>query len=1118
MQKEKIEGALKRICTEGTRQRGKSYYAGGRVTIAELENIPGEKISIQSEVRGTHRRPYVCEIVISETSSGATGVVNKCSCPVGWCCKHVAATLFKAIDQIETVEVKQSTIPPVATQSVAQGWLKKLEKSTQLPRSPIQRPPQATKFLLILSMTSRCITIKPCFFYLKKNGDFMQKKPEILGTNMGSKIWQELTADEWDIMRLLVKFCVDRGDFALVSHNLHALEVLQKLIATNLCHEGTTSRFSETPITWGEEKEVSFVWDVLETGDCKLVYQQKGDSQILEFEDLLYYDAASGILGPAKSKVPLELMKSLVTSDPVPIEAVDQVSEYFKENFTEYDLPLPPKVVHETVSPPLHIKVVLGSQRVSTGHFYRSPREEDIITAHVILSYDGHCVKRDWQDSWKKITGSHVLVVKRNPKMEREIMALIQEDRWFELTKAKDLNAFNSFYRSATGLEEEGMFVFHEYVDRWRTRGWEVILDSSFPFHPFGDIEDWYTVMDSGSGIDWFDFEIGVQVEGKRLNLIPALINHLKAHKEFDEEVNPDEITYVSLGNKRYVPIKTAYLQQISKNLIELYTTDTLTDEDRIRLSRFQVVDAAELANAVKATEQRWMGDGRLKELATRFQNFSHIEPVQPPASLNCQLRHYQAEGLSWMHFLKEYAFSGILADDMGLGKTVQTIAHLLKEKEAGQLTKAALIVAPTSVVSNWQAEIKRFAPSLKALVLQGMNRKEHFETMGEYDIILTTYPLLVRDKSVLLSKTFDYLILDEAQVIKNPRTKAYLMVQQLKARSRLCLTGTPMENHLGELWSIFNFLMPGLLGDQKTFAQLFRNPIERAGNRQRQELLAKRLRPFMLRRNKEQVATELPAKTEIIQKIDLSQEQQVLYESIRIAMNERVQDEIKNKGFSRSHIVILDALLKMRQVCCDPRLLKLDSAKKVETSAKMDFLRDHLPEMVERGSRILIFSQFATMLDLIEKLLLELEISFSRLTGQTRDRATPVAEFQAGISKVFLISLKAGGTGLNLTAADTVIHVDPWWNPAAENQATDRAYRIGQDKPVFVYKLVTSGTIEEKILQMQQRKAALSAGIFDEKASEVTTLTADDLKDLFAPLSTLDPLDEPQDLEMLAS
>ncbi|MCL2345697.1 MAG: DEAD/DEAH box helicase, partial [Desulfobulbus sp.] len=454
-----------------------------------------------------------------------------------------------------------------------------------------------------------------------------------------------------------------------------------------------------------------------------------------------------------------------------------------------------------------------------------------------------------------------------------------------------------------------------------------------------------------------------------------------------------------------------------------------------------------------------------------------------------------------WLQFLRAQNLSGILADDMGLGKTAQTLAHLLLEKEEGRLDRPALIVLPTSLIFNWKHEAARFAPDLRVLSLHGPERKSRFAEIPEHDVALTTYPLLWRDADDLMQHRYHLLILDEAQTVKNAQSRSAEAVRKIEARHRLCLTGTPLENHLGELWSQFDFLLPGFLGSSRQFTRHWRTPIEKQGDSERRQLLARRIRPFILRRKKEDVAEELPPKTIIVRSVELEGGQRDLYETVRAAMDAKVRDEIAQKGFARSQIVILDALLKLRQVCCDPRLVRATAAKKVKERAKLDLLMAMLPELVDEGRRILVFSQFTSMLALIQQDLDEAGIAYVTLTGDTVDRETPIRRFQEGEAPVFLISLKAGGVGLNLTAADTVIHYDPWWNPAVENQATDRAHRLGQDKPVFVYKLIVRGSIEEKILALQERKAELAAGILSEDRGVEVKFGNDDLAALFEPL-----------------
>jgi SNF2 family DNA or RNA helicase len=410
------------------------------------------------------------------------------------------------------------------------------------------------------------------------------------------------------------------------------------------------------------------------------------------------------------------------------------------------------------------------------------------------------------------------------------------------------------------------------------------------------------------------------------------------------------------------------------------------------------------------------------------------------------------------------------------------------------------LILAPTSVLRNWAREAAKFAPALNVLLLHGDDRHCDFSRIKKYDLVITSFPLLVRDADRLQPIEWHIVALDEAQNIKNPKSRAAQVCGSLKARHRLCLTGTPMENHLGELWSLFHFLMPGLLGDADHFRSYYRNPIERDADAERQKQLSDRLQPLLLRRTKSAVAKDLPPKTEILHTIELEKAQTDLYETIRAAVDQRVREAISNQGLERSQIIVLDALLKLRQVCCHPKLLKIDAAQKLEISAKTAFLmEDLLPELLDEGHRVLIFSQFTEMLGIIEEALVKERIKFVKITGSTKDRDTPIQQFQKGEVPVFLISLKAGGAGLNLTAADTVIHYDPWWNPAAEAQASDRAYRIGQTKPVFIHKLICQGTIEERIVEMQKTKAALVEGLLSGRTDKLQ-LTQEDIQRLLLP------------------
>ncbi|NNA99764.1 DEAD/DEAH box helicase [Pseudomonas fragi] len=636
-------------------------------------------------------------------------------------------------------------------------------------------------------------------------------------------------------------------------------------------------------------------------------------------------------------------------------------------------------------------------------------------------------------------------------------------------------------------------------------QGWELQIDEDFGFD-LTPVEDWYATVDEAPERDWFDLELGIIVNGQHLSLLPILLNLMRSHSDLLNREKlarrkDDELILVNIPantTSGHGPLQVALpygrLKPVLATLDEFY----LGEPDATSL-RIKSADAPRL-NALDALPLRWEGGEQIRGFAQRLRDIKDFS-VEAPEGLNANLRPYQLEGLSWMQSLRQLEVGGVLADDMGLGKTLQTLAHILCEKNAGRLDRPAMVVMPTSLIPNWLDEAAHFTPQLKVLALYGATRKKHFAHLNDYDVILTTYALLPKDIEHLAKLPLHLLVLDEAQYIKNPGSKATEAACELVARQRLCLSGTPLENHLGELWSLFHFLLPGWLGDVKTFNRDYRVPIERQGSDERLQHLNARIKPFLLRRTKEQVATELPPKTEIIHWVDLNEAQRDVYETMRLAMDKKVRDEITRKGVGRSQIIILEALLKLRQVCCDLRLVSDTPPKKGSTSGKLDSLMLMLEELFAEDRRILLFSQFTSMLGLIEAELKKRKVPYAILTGQTRDRRTPVKDFQSGKLQIFLISLKAGGVGLNLTKADTVIHYDPWWNPAAENQATDRAYRIGQEKPVFVYKMIARGTVEEKIQHLQQEKSDLAAGVLDGRIAGDWKLQDDDIDALFAPL-----------------
>jgi superfamily II DNA or RNA helicase len=471
-----------------------------------------------------------------------------------------------------------------------------------------------------------------------------------------------------------------------------------------------------------------------------------------------------------------------------------------------------------------------------------------------------------------------------------------------------------------------------------------------------------------------------------------------------------------------------------------------------------------------------------------------------PLEDLEDVLRPYQKQGVAWLHFLRENGFGGILADEMGLGKTLQTLAFLRFVRQTQPGAGPMLIVCPTSLVFNWVAEAKKFTPELKVLALHGPDRHARFDQIQASDMVVTSYALIRRDAERYRELEFDTVALDEAQHIKNRQTQNAQAVKAVKARHRIVLTGTPLENSVLDLWSIFDFLMPGYLGTAKDFRERYELPIAKEKNAEAQTRLARRLRPFLLRRLKKEVASDLPAKLEQVSFCELTPDQRSVYQQVIEASRKEVLAAVGEQGVAKSRMVVLNALLRLRQVCCDLRLLKLEGVNPANASGKLDLFGELLEEVIDGGHRLLVFSQFVSMLTILKEKLTGEGIEFCYLDGSTSDRAAVVTQFQDnGAIPVFLISLKAGGVGLNLTGADTVIHFDPWWNPAVEDQATDRAHRIGQTKVVTSYKLITRDTVEEKILALQNRKREIIQATIGGEEEFAASLNWKEIQELLA-------------------
>lgn len=640
-------------------------------------------------------------------------------------------------------------------------------------------------------------------------------------------------------------------------------------------------------------------------------------------------------------------------------------------------------------------------------------------------------------------------------------------------------------------------------IPRLRAAGWSVVIDEDYPYqvHDTRDVEWVASVAPDEERPDWFGLELGVRVGTELVDLLPALLELLEAGNEGDSLYSlHDDSREVAIpvSLTHHVSLPAGRLRRLLRVVAELYEGP----EKGMRFSKHTAGSLGRIGEVFAETESTFEWDDPAGAVNySEALSLSVRENKVEPDRLQATLRPYQREGLSWLQQLREAGVGGILADDMGLGKTLQTIAHLTTEISEGRAELPCLVIAPTSLMGNWAREIEKFAPSLDVLPYHGPNRHELQSELGGADVVLTSYPILVRDEEVLTNERWHFVVLDEAHVIKNRSSQTHKVARKLDAEHRLCLTGTPVENHLGELYSLIDFLNPGMLGDEQFFRQWYRVPIEKGGDDERLMALHDQIAPFVLRRLKSEVATELPPKTVLRHPVELHGKQRELYEAIRLAGHAKVRHAIRKKGFAGSTIAILDALMKLRQLCCDPSLVKLESARFVRQSAKLDALFELSTQLLESKHRILIFSQFTSMLDLISKGLSERGVGHLKLTGASRDRQGLCDRFEAGEVDVFLISLKAGGTGLNLVSADTVIHVDPWWNPQAQAQATDRAYRIGQERPVFVYNLFVAGSVEERMLTLQKKKQRLADAILAGELPQDSSFSEDEVEHLLAPL-----------------
>jgi superfamily II DNA or RNA helicase len=628
--------------------------------------------------------------------------------------------------------------------------------------------------------------------------------------------------------------------------------------------------------------------------------------------------------------------------------------------------------------------------------------------------------------------------------------------------------------------DDEGVFIVYCYLEDFLADFGRLFLDAGVALR----MKTTRRMVNSSSGkiafriknrIDWFDAEaVYLDDEGRESRL------------EIDFELMKSGM--VKIGSE-YLFLKKEDLDKLSS-----LGKKTLAEKGTFKIHSLDFAAMESLGSVIEGDAAADIE--RLRETYHKLRDVKHIEKAVPPKNFHGELRHYQTEGYNWLQFLRQYNLNGCLADDMGLGKTVQTLALLQKLKEEKKL-RPALLIVPVSTIPNWEQEIAHFAPGISSLRHIGQFRRSDEKEILSHDVIITSYHTLRNDIDVLGKIDFTYLILDEAQNIKNAATKAFKAVKAVKSRHRLALSGTPVENNTGELWALFDILNPGLLGTREQFSARYAKPIEQYSDKDAAARLRALVFPFILRRKKEMVAKDLPPKEEIIIYCEMGAKQKKVYDAFKRECREKVEGVIAAKGKDRASIEIFEALLKLRQIALFP-VLASPQFKNVE-SCKFDLFTDMLSDIVSEGHKVLVFSQFVKSLSYMEAHLKDRSFDYAYIDGSTKKRDEQIQKFQNSPDvKVFLLSLKAGGVGINLTAADYVILFDPWWNPAVETQAIDRAHRIGQTRKVTAYKLIVKNTVEEKILKLQEKKRVLVSDLIAEETSFFKSLSGSDIVDLF--------------------
>lgn len=1029
---------IKELAAPGSWRRGYDYYKKGQLINAEIEGQ-----TIKASTKGSFQDKYDVSLDFSDGKLSA-----KCTCPLEemWC-KHAICVALEGIER-------------------------KLFDPEEEKPSQVETFEGSYKFILNGPENGKFIGIQ--IVDRKKNEIIKNIEPILkVVVSTGIEGFNEPQKRELALLQHIFKYEMVKKN--VIWHNIppNRIDAIMPFLSQveEVIDNETQNRLNFESIPWklNLKVNVSLVGNVL----LSLHWERPDPEDVLPLEELHYFNKSAKWARYKNAIVPLDTALSTLPNY-ITKSTFTDIRDADGGKFVYEEIPKLRKLTNVDVFEKLEQLTL--EQRPPVNVLTLEKTERGAIKASLSFEYDGVPVpygklaEKTPYVTVKKPKEDLIYWVKRNLELE--------EQAYKELIRAR----FTPMQTNNLQAEGDNAIDFYNYMlpqagEKWKIIEKEDLSEFKLTKSPLKLAAD----VDFSETADSFEMKFYSTVGKAKLDY--------EAIQQFFQMGQK----YVYLEEKGNIEIPYNKMLRVSSALSNVDAHEIEKNTYKIKTFRAGIVGELEEQEVALKMSRKF------KDFWKKISSFNAMEDVALPRGLKGELREYQSKGFNWLWFLYSYGLNGILADDMGLGKTVQALTLLQKAKEKDG-KQPSLVICPTSVVFNWEAEIEKFTPGLTYLTIAGADRKHLFNNIDKHDVIITSYALLRRDINEYKKRKFRIAILDESQNIKNQESLTAQCAKQLNVSHRLAMSGTPIENRLSELWSVFDFLMPGFMYDLSEFNYRYAVPIQEKGDKTVESRLKKLVYPFILRRMKRDIAKDLPPKIESVAFCEMTADQRDLYLDVLDSTRQEIFGKISEGGFEKSKMSVFAALLRLRQICNHPRLFDKEGQYNVNESGKFEHLKEMLEEIISEGHRVLLFSQFVQMLDIVKEWFEKDGIKHCYLTGATKDRREVVERFNTDESiPVFLVSLKAGGTGLNLTGADYVIHYDPWWNPAVEDQATDRAHRIGQTKNVFVYRFITKGSVEEKIMKLKERKRSLVDSVISVERNIGKSLTYEDIKDILS-------------------